>query len=306
LYRPAAEGDLVPMAADPTGSLTLELYRSRIEDRLYRPEWTWVAEGGGRVLARAVWWGFPESGRPLALDRLDAHGSVPVRDRAGLAAGLLAAAHRVLCDEPPALHLGVPVGWRDDPDARAAVGWRREAAAAAGLTDELERIRFTWTPDAGLPESGGRLTFVAEPDDEVFAAALRRVAEGSLDVTTRRDVEALGPERQAREDLNLYRDMQGEREWWRLAYTADGRLAGLAMPNRNPQGPVVGYLGVVPELRGRRYIDDVLAEITAFHASKGAARIIATTDVANAPMAAAFERAGYRATENRLVFSAPS
>ena len=78
------------------------------------------------------------------------------------------------------------------------------------------------------------------------------------------------------------------------------------MPNRNPYGPVVGYLGVVPELRGRRYIDDILAEITRFHAAKGAPRITATTDMTNVPMAAAFERAGYRNYEVRLVASAPA
>jgi RimJ/RimL family protein N-acetyltransferase len=61
----------------------------------------------------------------------------------------------------------------------------------------------------------------------------------------------------------------------------------------------------VPELRGRRYVDDILAEITRFHAAAGARRIGATTDVTNAAMAAAFERAGYRGHGIRLVLSAP-
>ncbi|MDX6431794.1 MAG: hypothetical protein QOE54_4160, partial [Streptosporangiaceae bacterium] len=112
-------------------------------------------------------------------------------------------------------------------------------------------------------------------------------------------------ERQAREDMDLYRGMPGEREWWRLAYTADGELAGLAMPNHNAYGPIVGYLGIVPELRGHHYIDDILAEITRFHAANGAHRITATTDMTNLPMAAAFERAGYRNYEIRLVLSTP-
>jgi RimJ/RimL family protein N-acetyltransferase len=106
--------------------------------------------------------------------------------------------------------------------------------------------------------------------------------------------------------MDLYRSMPGEREWWRLAYTADGGLAGLAMPNCNPYGPVVGYLGVVPELRGRRYIDDILAEITRFHAARGAHRITDATDTTNLPMAAAFERAGYRNYQVRFVLCAPA
>jgi hypothetical protein len=58
-------------------------------------------------------------------------------------------------------------------------------------------------------------------------------------------------------------------------------------------------------MRGHRYIDDILAEITRFHAANGAHRITATTDMTNLPMAAAFERAGYRNYETGLVLSGP-
>ena len=84
--------------------------------------------------------------------------------------------------------------------------------------------------------------------------------------------------------------MPGDRDWWRLAYTADGQLAGMILPNRNPYGAVVGYLGVLPGLRGRGYIDDLPAETTRFHAGRGEPRITATTDTTNQPMAAAFRR----------------
>ena len=62
----------------------------------------------------------------------------------------------------------------------------------------------------------------------------------------------------------------------------------------------------MPELRGRGYVDDLLGEITRFHAAGGADSITATTDVSNAPMAAAFERANYPVTEVVMVFQAPS
>ncbi len=61
---------------------------------------------------------------------------------------------------------------------------------------------------------------------------------------------------------------------------------------------------MVPELRGRGYVDEVLGEITRLHAEDGADLITATTDITNAPMAAAFDRASYRNTEIRLVFQA--
>ena len=115
-------------------------------------------------------------------------------------------------------------------------------------------------PRRGPPPASGRLTFRPEPDDEAFIGVFRQVAMGSLDVMTRRDVAARGADRQAREDLELYRDLPGDRDWWRLAYTAaDGQLAGMILPNRNTDGAVVGYLGVLPGLRGRGYINDLVA-----------------------------------------------
>ncbi len=109
--------------------------------------------------------------------------------------------------------------------------------------------------------------------------------------------------------MDIYLAMPGDRDWWRLAYTAAGgaagQLAGMILPNRNTYGAVVGYLGVVPGLRGRGYINDLVAETTRFHAGRGEPRITATTDTTNLPMAAAFERAGYRACGIRYVLSEP-
>jgi RimJ/RimL family protein N-acetyltransferase len=50
---------------------------------------------------------------------------------------------------------------------------------------------------------------------------------------------------------------------------------------------------VVPAHRGHGYIHDVLATGTRVLAAQNVPRIRASTDVGNAPMAAAFARAGY-------------
>jgi hypothetical protein len=62
---------------------------------------------------------------------------------------------------------------------------------------------------------------------------------------------------------------------------------------------------VVPELRGHGYVDDLLTEISHLLAAAGARWIQADTDLANRPMAAAFERSGYRSFAVRMVLSAP-
>ena len=77
------------------------------------------------------------------------------------------------------------------------------------------------------------------------------------------------------------------------------------MPSATPYHRNVGYLGVLPDQRGRGLVDDLLGEVTRIHAASGAEHITATTDVTNLPMAAAFERANYAVTENRLILEAP-
>src|SRR5258708_38058368 len=97
----------------------------------------------------------------------------------------------------------------------ASVEWRREAARRAGLSVELERLRFAWTPSAGIPARTGQLTFRSEADDEVFAELFARALTGTLDATSRRHAESVGPLAQARADVRFYRDsMLGDRTWW--------------------------------------------------------------------------------------------
>ncbi|MGY1440116.1 GNAT family N-acetyltransferase [Streptomyces reniochalinae] len=296
---------------EPVLRLPADVFREEAAQRMYRPEWTWAAWGpDGRVLARALWWGQSDSAHPIALDCLAVADEVPATERVALAAALLDAGHQSFreagAEAPPLYNLmKLPGSWRDDPEHVAAVAWRQEATRRAGLTVEVERLQFEWTPEVPLPAEPERLVFSPEPDDEVFLQALLRVAEGTLDAHTVESEAANGPEATARASLQFYLDRPGKRDWWRLAHTRDGALVGLAIPSATPYSRNVGYLGVVPQLRGRGYVSEILAAITRFQAEDGADRITATTDLGNRPMAAAFTRAGYRTTEVRLIFSEP-
>ncbi|WME21635.1 GNAT family N-acetyltransferase [Brachybacterium sp. GU-2] len=73
---------------------------------------------------------------------------------------------------------------------------------------------------------------------------------------------------------------------------SSGWLPSATLTNRN-----VGYLAVLPQHRGHGYVDEILEYITRFHVGDGARRITATTDAVNTPMAAAFDRAGYKLVE---------
>jgi RimJ/RimL family protein N-acetyltransferase len=282
-------------------TVTRQRYDDFIADGTYRNDWTWVAEENGEIQALAIWWGPPHHDHPFSIDGLYYAGD---GDPVPVWAALIEHTLKAL-PEPPEYHFFLSNDWRDHPDVVAELEQRKRAAEAAGLTQVTERLRYDWKPEYGLPARSTRLRF--EPaGDEAFVDVFRRVAEGSLDAATARAIALLGADGAAREELEMYKSMRGDRDWWRLAYDADGKLIGFAIPSANQGGPTVGYLGVLAEHRGHRYSDDLLAEITHMLAELGAERITADTDFGNVPMARSFERLGYRNFAVRLVLSFPS
>lgn len=307
--RSAADRDpnrfLPLIRRSPASKLSAERYLENRASRQYRPEWTWIAEDCGEILGVAVWWGSPNDEAPGALDAIGIAPSVGDDDRVDLGAQILRAAHAAYADKP-AFHFFLPGDWREQADVVADLKWRREAAKLAGLGVLLERLQYEWTPEAGVKQPSGRLVFRDEADDEVFVDLFTRVLKGSLDTTSTTQAVVKGAEAQARGDVHhLRQSMSGERAWWFVALDENNEPVGFGIPSRNTRTAVVGYIGVLPEHRGRGYVDDLLTEITRRLAEdQGVDLIRADTDLDNKPMAAAFERAGYRNCSRRLVFSA--
>ncbi|MDO3703885.1 GNAT family N-acetyltransferase [Micromonospora sp. C28SCA-DRY-2] len=265
-----------------------ENYTDMAADGQYRPEWSWIALRDGAVVARVAWWGGPDDESPLALDWFD------FTDRAAAVELLRTAPLRA------EYSLSLPPGWRDDPAVRAEAQARMDAAVAAGMSPLVERYRYRWTPECGLPARPGRLEFRPEPDDDVILDVLRRVGEGSLDAHTRHTAAEHGPDAAAREELDLLRWLPSPRDWWRLAWTPAGEMVGITVPARNHSDPIVGFVGVLPGQRGHGYAYDLLVETTHLLVEAGADRIVAATDQTNHPMAAAFARAGYPIERERI------
>jgi ribosomal protein S18 acetylase RimI-like enzyme len=279
-------------------------FRARLADGTYRPAWTWIAEEGGRsgrIRGRAVWWGRPGADVPSELDCVLVDGELGEAARVEVAARLIAegVGAVIAAGGEPSAQLLLPPGWRDDAAVAAAVAWRCAAAARAGLAEVVERVRWRWTPDVGLPARSERLVFVACDDDNVVAELLARVAEGSLDTQTRRRVARVGAAACGRQELAIYAGLAG-RARWRIAATADREVVGLVLPGANDGGPILGFVGVVPAARGRGYAHDLIAEGTAMLAADGAPRVVSDTDAGNPPICEAFARAGYRACAARL------
>ncbi|ADB34991.1 GCN5-related N-acetyltransferase [Kribbella flavida DSM 17836] len=307
IIRTTVESDLdtihTLIADQSVNTVTRERYDEFMANGQYRHAWSWVAEQDGRIVALAIWWGMPQYDHPFSVDGLYFVGDGdPVPVWAELIRHTLDA--HAAEGEQPEYHIFVPNGWREQPEVVAALELRLAAAARAGLSEVTERLRYEWLPEYGLPARSTRLRF--EPaDDEAFLAVFVRVIEGSLDAATVRAVAQMSAEASAKEDLEVYRSMPGERDWWRLGYDEAGELVGFVVPTANNGGPVIGYLGVLAEHRGHRYSDDLLAEGTHVLVGAGAERIRADTDLTNRPMAACFERLGYRNHAVRMVASFP-
>jgi RimJ/RimL family protein N-acetyltransferase len=165
----------------------------------------------------------------------------------------------------------------------------------------VERLRLEWLPGTPIAGPSGRLVFrpVREPGELVGLMTL--VLAGTLDAYSLADLARMTARESAQEQ---YRDeferYTSSHDWWRIAETRHGEGVGFVIPAHNGYNPVIAYLGVVPAHRGHGYVDDLLSEGTRVLAAEKVPRIRASTDVGNAPMAAAFARAGYTTFERRI------
>jgi RimJ/RimL family protein N-acetyltransferase len=277
-------------------------HRSEIEQYLnsmfavgsMRPEWCFVAEGkGGRPLGRVALWTLPGMEEPFALVLLDVPwdgdymsvGSSLLRDILEEARALGAKKVEHVVDDPP-----MRPQFQDHPERRV------ELLQSVGFTFRRETGRFEWA-GGEPPAVPRRLSFrtLEEVGEDAFVEAMRIVSEGTLDREIRGERERLGAGQAAREFFEDAQRVKYDPTWWRLAYAPKGELVGLVMPAEPPGFLTIFYVGVVPQMRGRGYIDGLLAAGTATlleAQGRDERPLRADTDVANAPMAAAFERAG--------------
>ena len=262
-----------------------------------RPEWCFVAEEEGDApLGRVAFWTLPGMEEPFALVLLD----VPWDgDYVGVGTRLL----EVVLEEARTLGAEEIEHVIDDPPMRPQFQHhphkRVELLECVGFSFRRETGRFEWR-GGEPPFAPGRLSFrtLEEVGEDAFVEAMREVSEGTLDREIQGELERLGELGAARDFFEYARRVKHDPTSWRLAYAPSGELAGLVMPAEPPGFLTIFYVGVVPRMRGQGYVDDLLAAGTATLLEarrwEGNDRPLrADTDVANGPMAAAFERAGW-------------
>ncbi|MBB4754263.1 GNAT family N-acetyltransferase [Actinoplanes lobatus] len=251
-----------------------------------RPEWLWVAVRDGRVTARAAWWSRHGDEKPMFMDILD------------VAPGHLDDGVRLI--EAATVHAPeyvrfVPPDWRDHGHDWLHVLER------SGARLFVERLRLQWQPGTPVRPTTGRLVFREPHAADELIGLMERVLDGTLDAHSRAELARMSPRecaaQQYHEELSRY---PSPPEWWRVATLPDGDPVGFVIPAHNGYNPILAYIGVVPEHRGRGHIDDLLAEGTRLLAGQDVPRIRASTDLGNVPMAAAFARGGYAVLEHQV------
>ncbi len=307
--RPIADDELSAFLAvqpDPERAADQAAYVDRMfAGGAMRPEWCYVATDGRRyrralrvLVASQV--GCPDLARPDRRRRTRRRDGSPAprsptRSSNGRVKDALAGSpdeFGYVLDEPEQTPQ-----WQDDPDERA--GWLERAGF------EVVRSTSRWSYEGPPPKVGSRLTFrtYEEAGEAAFLGALEAVSSATLDARVEADRDRLGAAAEAQSTLEDVRALEVQPGWWQLAYDSSGALVGLVMPARAPAMTTIGYIGVVPSQRGRGYVDDLLARGTAILRHDVPDMVVRTdTDLANAPMAAAFERAGYEQFATRREF----
>jgi hypothetical protein len=279
-------------AADQLAYLT-----SLIDQGASHIEWCFLAQTDSGATGRVALWTLPKVGRPLSIILLEA-------THDGVAADLLRHAAQMVreaggktldtvLDDPPQ-----SPQWQSDPERRQR--WLTNSGF------QLLRATSRWTRSASdpVPELSTRLSFspISKTGEGAFLSAMERVGTAAKDRYAMAERQRIGAATATRVLFDKLREMEWKPDWWELAIDNAGDLVGLIMPTLGPTMGTIGYIGVVPEHRGRGYVNDLLARGTATLMRCNAPVLRADTDLENVPMAAAFARGGWHALGTRREF----
>jgi ribosomal protein S18 acetylase RimI-like enzyme len=277
----------------------LEYLTSLLQRRCTKPGWCLVGLDDGVPVTRAALWALPDHDVPTDIVLIDADWNdaelaggrallSKVHDLAA-AEGSDALSHHV--DSPP----GPPQYQENDED-------RIRLLAESGY--ELMRDGVRWAYSGSPSQEAARaqsLVFRSLPEvgEEAFVEAIASTYQGTQDSWITSNIEKHGMLGAARKDFLEYQGLDHLPEWWELAYSEDGVLAGVIMAARNPSAAVVAYVGVVPNQRGRGLAPQLVRRGTEQLLASGADEIAGDCDRDNVGMVKAFERAGFEQVARR-------
>jgi RimJ/RimL family protein N-acetyltransferase len=286
---------------------TAQYVQRLFDTKCSRPEWCFVAEQSGKSIARIALWSLPEHDTPLDFVLFNASWNADrgADDDAAtqllahveqffIAAGVRAIGH---CQDTPPRE----PQWQTHGDAR------RECLERAGFHIARHTLRYRLHDEFRASTSSDRLYLVAlaDKDDTALLPLVAQVAAASHDQLDREGCARLGAREHARRLIADLREMQVDDGWWRIAHERNtdgtiGAVVGFILPTASADMGTIGYIGVLPEYRGKGYVDELITHATQALQAAKFPRIVADTDLSNKPMAKAFERNGWTCFGERL------
>jgi ribosomal protein S18 acetylase RimI-like enzyme len=268
---------------------------SLLQQQCTKPAWCVVGKEAEDPVARAAFWSLPDQETPTDLVLIEADwsdeelsaGRELLRNMHELAGALGADALSHHVDDPPG-----PPQYQEDEEARIRL------LVESGYDLLRDGLRWQYS-GASPPEQS--LVYRGLPDvgEDPFVEAIASTYEGTHDSWINETIEKHGRLGAARADFLDYQALEHRPEWWELAYTPDGALAGVIMPARTPSSAVVAYVGVLPEQRGRGFAPQLVRRGTEQLLESGATEIRGDCDRDNVGMVKAFERAGFEQVARR-------
>lgn len=289
-------------AASPFQEELQEYAESLVRQQYTKPEWCVLGLETGAPAARGALWGFPGEAVPRDLVLIETDwsdedlsaGQALLAKLHELAAALGAKELTHSVDSPPAAPQ-----YQEHADARV----RLLEQAGYGLLRDGLRWRYAGSAAAeAKQESALEFRTVSDVGEETFVEAIAATYEGIRDSWISGRIDESGALGAAWADFRDEQEMDYLPEWWELAYTADGNLAGVIMAARNPTAAVISYVGIVPESRGRGLAPQLVRRGTRRLLGSGAEEIRGDCDRDNIGMIKAFERAGFEEFARRRTY----
>lgn len=174
----------------------------------------------------------------------------------------------------------------------------------SGFKSIQEKMSFIWEKGNIINNKTTRLQFksLQKVGSEEFINAIEKVTEGTLDKDDLDCIREFGSKQAAIKYFNSLKDIDFNKNWWRLAYTNNNDLVGLIIPQKfNDNEGAINYIGVVPEKRGNSHVNDLIIEGIMILNENNIKKIIADIDVNNYPLEKALCKEGFKLDCKMLV-----
>jgi hypothetical protein len=277
-YRPARQSDLPVLRLGLAEGAWRHLSRL-LEFSCAQPEWILLGMDGGALASALVLAAPSEFNLPLEIiwlhGRIDGRiGGLQLFQLAIGKAGTLGS-RLLYCTSPV-----------DSAEA--------SAISEARFRPWRKVVRFESEAPIHLDVPRYRSTEVGDFARAVIIALIEKSSEDCADSQIEFYRRRLGGIADAEMTLQMMETSRYHPRWWRVALGLDGKALGIILPVMAFGEPTVGFIGVVPEWRGRKIASFLLMEAWSVMKQQGYASLCAEADERNVSMHRALTKSQFR------------